>query len=47
VALAPRKLDFFHHLQALSRQFPPELARAALEIATLRGEPASRFPRAD
>ena len=43
-ALKPREADFLGHLQALSRRFPVELAKAALETAVLRREAASKFP---
>lgn len=39
----PREVDFLAHFSALSRQFPPELARAALEIAILRKEASAKF----
>ena len=45
--LSPRALDFLRHFQALSRRYPPDLARAALEIAILRLEAAAKFPFAD
>jgi hypothetical protein len=35
---SPREVDFLAHFQSLSRSHPPELARAALEIAILRLE---------
>lgn len=44
VDLAPREADFLHHFQTLSRRFPADLARAALEIAILRGEASVKFP---
>lgn len=43
-ALAPREADFLAHFQALSRRFPPHLARAALATAILRLEGAAKFP---
>jgi SAM-dependent methyltransferase len=46
-ALAPREVDFLAHFAALSRQYPADLARAALETAILRREAASKFPFAD
>lgn len=46
-SLAPREEDFLAHLQRLRRQHPEELARAALEIAILRGEASVKFPFAD
>jgi hypothetical protein len=45
--LEPREFDFLAHFTRLSRQYPRELARAALEIAVLRREAASKFPFAD
>ncbi len=47
MAVEPREVDFLHHFQNLSRQYPRELARAALETAILRGEAAGKFPRAE
>jgi SAM-dependent methyltransferase len=46
-ALAPREADFLSHFQKLSREFPRELARTALEVAILRGEAVKKFPAAD
>jgi hypothetical protein len=46
-ALSPRESDFLIHFQSLSRRFPPDLARAALEVAILRREAAVKFPFAD
>ena len=46
-ALAPRESDFLIHFQSLSKTFPPDLARAALEIAILRLKAATKFPFAD
>lgn len=45
--LAPREVDFLRHFQTLSRSYPRELARAALEIAILRQEAADKFPFAE
>jgi hypothetical protein len=45
-ALAPRESDYLRHLTSLSRQYPKELASAALEIAILRLEAAGKFPEA-
>ena len=42
--LSTLEVDFLRHYQALARQFPPELARAALETATLRVEASTIFP---
>jgi hypothetical protein len=47
VSLAPREADFLRHLSTLSRQYPRELARDALEIAILRAGARSKFPRAE
>ncbi len=44
--LTPCEVDFLPHFQKLSREFPRELARAALEIAILRGEAIKKFPSA-
>jgi SAM-dependent methyltransferase len=43
-ARQPAEPDFLAHFQALSRQHPPALARAALETAILRREAAAKFP---
>ena len=43
----PSEADFLTHFQTLSRQFPPELARAGLEIAIFRGDAVSKFPHAN
>ncbi len=43
-ALQPREIDFLRHFERLSRHYPRELARAALEIATLRREAIVKFP---
>ncbi len=43
-ALQPREVDFLAHFQTLSRSYPPDLARAGLEIAILRREAESKFP---
>ena len=45
--LQPREKDFLPHFQTLSRSFPRELARGALEIAILRGEAQTKFPHAE
>jgi SAM-dependent methyltransferase len=45
-ALAPRESDYLRHLTSLSRQYPRELAEAALETAILRLEAAGKFPHA-
>jgi SAM-dependent methyltransferase len=45
VELSPREVDFLQHFQALSRQYPRELARAGLEIAITRIEAAGKFPQ--
>jgi hypothetical protein len=46
-AREPREEDFLAHFQALSREFPPSLARAVLETAILRHEAAVKFPQAE
>jgi SAM-dependent methyltransferase len=45
--LSPREEDFLGHFTHLSRRFPADLARAALEIAILRREAGRKFPFAD
>jgi hypothetical protein len=40
----PKEADFLPEFTALSRVFPPALARAALETAILRQEAGSKFP---
>lgn len=47
VALSPKESDFLIHFQSLSRHYPPDLARTALEIAILRQEATVKFPFAD
>lgn len=42
--LQPREVDFLGHFTALSRRFPVDLARAALEIAILRRGASNKFP---
>jgi hypothetical protein len=44
--LQPRREDFLGHLTALSRTYPPDLVRAALETAILRREGEKKFPLA-
>ncbi len=44
--LKPTEADFLTHFSALSRHYPAELARAALEIAILQLEARSKFPQA-
>ena len=46
-ALAPREVDFLAHFTALSRRFPADLSRAALEAAILRREAMAKFPFAE
>jgi len=46
-ALAPREQDYLRHFQVLARQYPAELAQAALETAILRREARLKFPDAD
>ncbi|RPI77509.1 MAG: class I SAM-dependent methyltransferase [Chloroflexi bacterium] len=45
--LEPREEDFLAHFTALSKVFPADLARAALETAILRREAKVKFPQAD
>jgi SAM-dependent methyltransferase len=47
VALNPQEKDFLQHFEALSRKFPRDLARAALETAILREEASGKFPFAE
>lgn len=44
--LVPRQEDFLRHFTSLSRKYPTELARSAVEIAILRREAAGKFPQA-
>lgn len=46
-ALQPREADFLRHFDALSRAYPAELARAALEVTILRQEAQAKFPAAE
>lgn len=46
-AAQPREVDFLKHFDSLSRKYPAELARAALETAILRQEARLKFPKAD
>ncbi len=43
-SLQPREVDFLEDFTALSRRFPPNLARAALETAILRLKAQEKFP---
>ena len=43
----PTEADFLSLFQVLSRQYPRELARAALTIAILRGKASTKFPQAE
>ncbi len=45
-ALEPREVDFLRHFTALKKQYPVELARAALETAILRRAALAKFPQA-
>lgn len=45
--LSPRESDYLASFQILSRQYPPDLARCALEIAILRTEAIVKFPFAE
>ncbi len=45
--LQPRPENFLAHFQTLSRWYPPDLARAALETATLRLQAREKFPQAE
>lgn len=44
---SPSEADFLADFQRLSRKYPQDLARAALEIAVLRREAAGKFPFSD
>jgi len=46
-ALQPQEANYLRDYTALSSRYPAGLARAALEIAILRGEAAVKFPFAD
>jgi len=46
-ALQPRENGFLSYLQTLSREVPPALASAALEVAILRLEALEKFPFAE
>jgi len=43
-ALVPEEASFLRHFTALSKDYPPDLARPALEVAILRREAVSKFP---
>lgn len=45
--LRPREEQFLAHFQLLKGRYPVELARAALEIAILRGEATHKFSHAE
>lgn len=45
--LEPREQDFLLHFQRLEKQYPAEIARAALEISILRSEAKVKFPNAE
>ncbi len=47
VELEPKEAEFLSHFANLSKRYPPELARAALEIAILRREATAKFPFAE
>ena len=46
-AMRPQEVNFLRDSAALSRQYPSDLAKVALEIAILRGEASVKFPFAD
>ncbi|MEK6222168.1 MAG: SAM-dependent methyltransferase, partial [Chloroflexota bacterium] len=46
-AFSPIEKDFLADFQMLSKRFPREIARAALETAILRGEARKKFPQAE
>lgn len=43
VGMQPVEVDFLRHLQTLSKEFPPEIAKAALETAILRKDALNKF----
>jgi len=45
--LSPRESDYLASFQTLSRQYPHDLARSALEISILRSEAKVKFPFAE
>lgn len=45
--LQPKEVDFLAHFTGLSRRFPAEIARPALETAVLRREAVEKTPFAD
>jgi len=47
MALAPREEDYLPCFQRLAHDYPPDLARAALETAILRRKAVGKFPFAD
>ncbi len=42
--MQPREVDFLAHFQALSRRYPAELARLAIELVILQREAVAKFP---
>jgi len=46
-AIEHREVDFLLHFQVLSRRFPPDLAKAALEITIQRVKGREKFPFAE
>lgn len=47
MSLRPNDAAFLATFEKLRKKFPPELAKAAVETAVLRGKAASKFPHAD
>lgn len=47
MARAPREEEYLPCFQRLARDYPPDLARAALETAILRGKATGKFPFAE
>jgi len=45
--LQPKEVDYLRHFQNLEKQFPRQIAQAALETAILRKEAQKKFPQAD
>ena len=46
-ALSPKESTFLHDMTVLSRRYPADLARAALETAIFRAEAVAKYPSAD
>jgi hypothetical protein len=46
-SLEPKEADYLPHFQRLAKEYPRELAQAALETAILRREASIKFPQAE